>query len=444
MRDLSNFINNLNEAQRGRPRKNPVVTDDTPSMKEIQGKPADDFVSGSAVFGLDEPTDDEPIEPLDKATMSRNMKRLYMKFKAEEDFFILGEAGWGKTSIIKNMAKRFKRRVLTVYLDKAQASDLGGIPIPVQGEKRINGKRVAQQEMAMPGWAAIMLENPDTQFLLFFDEMNQAQPDVMNALMPIVLEHEVCGVKFDNFFVGAAGNFEHENKGGVSQLGGPLKSRFKPIIVWDSSSEGSWQDAFNYLHKKYDSIMGKDLIDLFAQNATLFQNPREIEHKIFKLLIKLKKNGETDMFDPEDYLDRLENLIREDLERSQLKMLPKLAQACFDWVNNISSSSRTSEKKRGRGGLPKNIQDAILNGMTKGYFEVKGITDSNGQPVKFGVSRENIYGLDLGDAGDDPQTNRDMIERYIKKLEEEGKKFKFEKDSQWKEKGYADEETWGD
>ena len=77
--------------------------------------------------------------------------------------------------------------------------------------------------------------------------MNQAQPDVMNALMPIVLEHEIAGRKYgptdkngkvteSNFFVGAAGNFEDENDA-VNELSGPLKSRFKPIIVWKTHDE---------------------------------------------------------------------------------------------------------------------------------------------------------------------------------------------------------------
>ena len=36
-----------------------------------------------------------------------------------------------------------------------------------------------------------MKNHPDKQFLLFFDEMNQAADDVMNALMPIVLRNVV-------------------------------------------------------------------------------------------------------------------------------------------------------------------------------------------------------------------------------------------------------------
>ena len=86
-----------------------------------------------------------------------------MKFKADEPFFIMGEAGWGKTSIIKSMAKRFGRRVITIYLDKCEATDLGGIPVPRE-DKRGN----AYVDSAMPAWAQYMLEHEDDQFLLFF------------------------------------------------------------------------------------------------------------------------------------------------------------------------------------------------------------------------------------------------------------------------------------
>ena len=163
-----------------------------------------------------------------------------MKFKAQEPFFILGEAGWGKTSIIKDMAKRFKRQVITIYLDKAEKEDLGGIPAPI---KNADGR--VTRKMLAPDWAEYMADHPETQFLLFFDEMNQATPDIMNALMPIVLEHQICGKKYDNFFVGAAGNFEHENDA-VSDLSAPLTSRFKPIIVWETGTEEAWHEAFEH------------------------------------------------------------------------------------------------------------------------------------------------------------------------------------------------------
>ena len=110
-------------------------------LNKFNGKDAEKNAS-DGLFGVNEPKDNEAVTPLDKSKLNKNMKRLLMKFKTQEDFFIIGRAGWGKTSIIKDLAKRFGREVVTVYLDKAQKEDLGGIPVPTKG------KTGAVQEMA--------------------------------------------------------------------------------------------------------------------------------------------------------------------------------------------------------------------------------------------------------------------------------------------------------
>lgn len=382
-------------------------------------------------FAIDEPTDNDAIEPLSKDQLNKNMKRLLMKFKADEPFFIMGEAGWGKTSIIKSMAKRFGRTVITVYLDKCEATDLGGIPVPRE-DKRGN----AYVDSAMPAWAQYMLEHDDQQFLLFFDEMNQADGAVMNALMPIVLETEVCGVKFDNFIVGAAGNFDHENDA-VNELSGPLKSRFKPIIVWETGGDAEWKQAFDFMHKEWDGKLGEDgpaYIDLLQENRDLFQNPREVEHKILKWCSKMIDTDDKDLFDVEDYLDRLEGLTKEDLNRTQEDKLKKLAEATYNLVNGLPLSP---ERKRSKGKemmdetLKNNIKKAMRNGfMTNG-------PDSSDKR-KYGISRENAPLVFCDPEMTENACNREMFDRYINKLEADGLKFKYETDAEWKKAGLVD------
>ena len=347
-----------------------------------------------------------------------------MKFRTEEDFFIIGRAGWGKTSIIRDLADKFDRKVETVYLDKAVASDLGGIPVP--GKTR---KGHGKQEMLMPDWAATMNENPDIDYLLFFDEMNQAAPDVMNALMPIVLEHEVCRVPFDNFFVGAAGNFEDEND--VNKLSGPLRSRFKPIITW----QPDWKAAFSNLHEKWDSILGKDFVNKFEENEDLFDNPREVEHKIFKFTNKLKKSGMYSEFDADDYLDRLNDIVRENLQRNEKAAVKKLAEYMYDYMNDKlaakAEKSSRSTRNKGMDMVSDVTKNAIRKAMRQGYLEQREGKDQH--TVRYGISRENIAA-----AIDSEECNAEMLQRIINKLEADGVKFKFEKDSQWKKLGYKD------
>ena len=422
MRNLYNYV--FDE-----PRKK-TINEAEVNPERIVGKDAKRNGTGGK-FAIDEPTDNDAYEPLSKDQLNKNMKRLLMKFKADEPFFIMGEAGWGKTSIIKSMAKRFGRTVITVYLDKCEATDLGGIPVPRE-DKRGN----AYVDSAMPAWAQYMLEHDDQQFLLFFDEMNQADGAVMNALMPIVLETEVCGVKFDNFIVGAAGNFDHENDA-VNELSGPLKSRFKPIIVWETGGDAEWKQAFDFMHKEWDGKLGEDgpaYIDLLQENRDLFQNPREVEHKILKWCSKMIDTDDKDLFDVEDYLDRLEGLTKEDLNRTQEDKLKKLAEATYNLVNGLPLSP---ERKRSKGKemMDETLKNTIKKAMRNGFM-TNGPDSSDKR--KYGISRENAPLIFCDPEMTENACNREMFDRYINKLEADGIKFKYETDAEWKKAGLVD------
>ena len=422
MRNLYNYV--FDE-----PRKK-TINEANVNPERIVGKDVKKNGTGGK-FAIDEPTDNDALEPLSKDQLNKNMKRLLMKFKADEPFFIMGEAGWGKTSIIKSMAKRFGRTVITVYLDKCEATDLGGIPVPRE-DKRGN----AYVDSAMPAWAQYMLEHDDQEFLLFFDEMNQADGAVMNALMPIVLETEVCGVKFDNFIVGAAGNFDHENDA-VNELSGPLKSRFKPIIVWETGGDAEWKQAFDFMHKEWDSKLGEDgpeYINLLYENRDLFQNPREVEHKILKWCSKMVDTDDKDLFDVEDYLDRLEGLTKEDLNRTQEDKLKKLAEATYNLVNGLSLSP---ERKRSKGKemMDETLKNTIKKAMRNGFM-TNGPDSSDKR--KYGISKENAPLIFCDPEMTENACNREMFDRYINKLEADGLKFKYETDDEWKKAGLVD------
>lgn len=377
-------------------------------------------------WGLSEPEDDDAAEDIDPRTLSKNKKTLYAKFDAEEPFFIIGKAGWGKTKIINSMAKQFNRKVLTVYLDKARAEDLEGTPIA-----NIDKDNKAKILKALPDFAQVMYENPDQDFLLFFDEMNQAQPDVMNALMPIVLETTISGIEFTNFMVGAAGNFQDENNA-VYELSSPLKQRFMPIITWETKTEGAWADTFKYLHKKWDSKLSKEFVDAAEENADLFPSPRIIEHKIFEFCFirkqQLEKRGKEDYMDANEYLDRLKNLLDDDVDmtRSKEKSLAMFADTISDYMHDNGSNSRKSSgRSKGAEQVSNEIKEAIKDGMQNGYIRVDG--------VKYGVSKENIY-----DCFDENEINREIIDRLIRKFETDDIKFKYEKNEEWKKAGYKD------
>ncbi len=385
-------------------------------------------------WAVDEPTDNEASDGVDLNSEDNtdSMEDLIDKFDTEEDFFIIGRAGWGKTSIIKKLAKKYNKKVITVYLDKAEAVDLGGIPIPTKG------KTGAVQEKAMPSWAKVMQDEPDQEFLLFFDEMNQAAPDVMNALMPIVLEHEICEVKFDNFFVGAAGNFEDEN-GAVNELSGPLKSRFKPLITWETGG-AAWKPAFKYLHKKWDNVLSKELINQFEEAADCFAHPRALEMKVFQYIHRMNVNG-GERNSAKKYLRRLQNLAKEDLSRTESKQLEKLADSMYSFISGESKSEKPSRRSsKDSNMVPDSIKETIRSAMKDGYVTIDLEIDGKTKKVKFGVCKETIKDIIDSDA-----CNAEMIERTIRKFENDGITWKYDKPQDWKKLKLEDplDEKWG-
>lgn len=388
----------------------------TPDLDDIKGQDEDENGS-EGMYSVEAPTEDDIAKGIDKATLNKNKKRILMRLKANKPFFIQGEAGWGKTSIITSLAKAVGRTVITVYLDKAEATDLGGIPVPSKSKKGAD-----YVKHLLPEWAKIIYDNPKTNFLLFFDEMNQAAPDVMNALMPIVLKTEVCGIKFNNFVVGAAGNFESEN-GAVNELSGPLLSRFGGVITWES---GDWKDAFAHLHKKWDDKLSKKFLDFFESAApSLFKNPRDVESFILETVSELKAAGDVDYFDADDYLDQLKDIAKDDLSRSEEETIKKLAEQMFKFVNNVVDEEEKDPKgRKNREMVPENVIEYLAKGMKAGYIEQDG--------RKYGISRENILKIDEWDFP------REMLERTINKIEADGVKFKYEKDEEWKKAGYED------
>lgn len=360
----------------------PAVSDDfvvddgklvDPDKKDPEKRKGKDAEAQNKTWGFEEPTDDDLLGNVDKNELlnNKNYRILYARMKAGKPFFILGKAGWGKTSLIKQIAKKCGRCVMTVYLDKALATDLDGIPVPMN-----DGRGRVDQVIAMPAWAAIMKNNPDKKFLLFFDEMNQAAPDVQNALMPIVQETTISGYKFNNFIVGAAGNFASENDA-VSELSGPLESRFKPIIVWETNTSSTWKSAFNYIHKQWDAIVGKSLIDEFERNADIFANPREIEQKVFEYYNDLKNETEPELRQyvtlPEDVIGTLNELLNDESKNSKStdNIVKKLADSTYDWYLGKEQEApvgRSAKTRKTTDMIPQDVLDAIISWVKCDYI----------------------------------------------------------------------------
>lgn len=412
------------------------VVDADKAIKQIKtkrGKSAEDNGT-QGLWAIDAPIGDETEITVDelKESNDENLKNVVKAIEFDQDFFVIGEAGWGKTSIIESVAKRAGRTVLTVYLDKAEATDLGGIPVPKTG---IFGKfKKTVIDYAMPGWALYMLAHPDEDFLLFFDEMNQAAPDVQNALMPIILKKVICGVQFDNYIVGAAGNYGYENEA-VFDLSKPLKSRFE-MIKWEARTPEQWAAHFRWAHKKYDSIIGPEIIDECAKYEEYWASPRDLTRRIYDVCALIKKKDFKILTSKRTFINSLnENLIydgedgnfKSGKERKIESAVNSLADVIYDWIENkgkiiSSGSGRRKSSTKGMDMVDPNIKNKIIKMLNTGFYEDDG--------KKYLVTLENVIADEKNDVGglfdvNDYHITREVLEKIVQEMDDAGKHVKF-------------------
>lgn len=405
------------------------------NYNDFEGKRADKNPS-HGMFSVDAPMEYSKKLFTDKKVWNKNLGRLFLAIRGESDFFVQGEAGWAKTAIITQMANKCGYTVITVYLDKAVPEDLDGLPAVREDKNRRSG---IVQVRALPVWAQYMLDRPDEKFLLFFDEMNQASGDVMNALMPIVLRHVIGGIEFDNYFCAGAGNMSYENNT-LETIPRPLMSRMGGApITWITGTPEAWKEAFGYLHSEWDNRISKEVVSAFERHATIFASPRDIEKNIFKAVEKYKNSfDEDDEFDErlrvsvdvlEDRIKMQTNTIEgvqynnsegNEYTDAIASKVSELAEKCYGFINGRIGSGRQFNEE------PEPQADE--NALTFDKDEIKTIIDlivfgempvSEDDPDTMApVTHETIFDFF-------PTMNKELLKFIDKQMAKEGKKWMY-------------------
>lgn len=348
-----------------------------------------------------------------KEEMTENRAYVTRQINARKPFFIQGERGWAKSSIIKDVALRKKLNVVTVYLNGADEADIMGTPIPTKYKNDVI------LNYAPPAWAGYIIDHPEEEFLLFFDELNQASPAVLNRLMPMVEQgtKDLCGVRCDNFFVGAAGNFNEESRG-LQDLRDymPLLDRLGGIHTWNTDEE-EWKGVKKYWDRTAKG-MDQSLIDTFYSYKDIFGNPRSVKYLI-DYVWDSKKNveanpEEADIYNARDiYTEIMQNVLNdEDMKKSRFKRaeIEKQAKDLAEYVANYIQGLAAKTAATGRGRkknemmINKEHQEDIKNAIASGIFEV--ILENDQDPIAtFGISKENVNDVMTfvfaGDGADD-------------------------------------------
>ena len=180
-----------------------------------------------------------------------------LKYVAEvnDALLIRGEAGIGKSQVVKQFADENNYHFEDLRLGNQEIGDLIGIPVTYE-DKTVWTK---------PIWLDRML-NTDKRCLLFLDELNRAQVDVKNAALQLVLDKAIHQhiLPKNTLIVAAINPSDSDGNYQVDDLDTALLDRFLLI-----DAEADVKDWIEYGKEKG---LSKVVLDFIAKNPKFLYN----------------------------------------------------------------------------------------------------------------------------------------------------------------------------
>ncbi|MBU3133218.1 AAA family ATPase [Clostridium gasigenes] len=118
---------------------------------------------------------------------SETLNTVDLILEAKDVPLIIGEAGIGKTALVKELSKRTNSHLVTIDANLLKEGEIGGLPI-VENRKTvyaIHNKLAEVEKLAG-------LED-DKNVILFIDELNRCEHAVQQELMNLILNREING-----------------------------------------------------------------------------------------------------------------------------------------------------------------------------------------------------------------------------------------------------------
>jgi len=255
--------------------------------------------------------ENDPIELMDsiRSVIEENIDRVENGDERADNsstLFIWGAPGIGKTSIVKQIAKEMDMAVEVLLLSTKTPEDFKGVPAirNLKGSAEVNDERTVFIPPKFLPWDNC----PNGKGgILFFDEMNQANKDVLGASMSFCLDGTIEEYSLPEYWIIiAAGNREQDvgDGGNIIEFSNPLSNRFDHINYYQTkdsfishaiTKKDMNPDVIQFLEFKPDALFLMEE----EQKSSLFPTPRAWVSASHSDYIKRKRNWENKLSDKE-------------------------------------------------------------------------------------------------------------------------------------------------
>lgn len=232
----------------------------------------------------------------------------------QRPLFIAGPPGIGKSDIVAEVARQQGRPLIDIRLPLLEATDIRGLPHLAEVTIRDKNGDVVYNELNVPLTEKIfkwsnptdLPTDPNSNALVFFDEMSAAPPSVQAATYQVILNRRIGTYELPKDVVIVAAGNRVKDKGVAYNMPTPLANRF--IHANLEVNFDDWQEwaMVNRIHEQvvgYLSFQPNELFDFDPRRESYaFATPRSWSF-VSQLLMDPSGKGDTEL--PHDILSAL-------------------------------------------------------------------------------------------------------------------------------------------
>ena len=217
-------------------------------------------------------------------------------FKAQVTPFIWGDAGVGKSSLVRQYAAEKGFKYFPFYL--GTMSDTGDVFGVASFVKEKNGSEIATQ-FAPPLWISEMIQycikNPHSGAVILLDEFNRARRDLLNGMFSLALDKTFHTIKLpSNCYIVAAGNPPTGDYSVTDVSDTALMGRFVHVKLEPTVQE--WLE-YAKTNKLDNTVVGfiEQQPDLLRDGKESFTLPVKVDNRSIERWSVLKGTGIPDV-----------------------------------------------------------------------------------------------------------------------------------------------------